>query len=114
MALPTSLSLGTRVVVFGGVASAPTYFVGGGGEKNYQSPTVPGSGIPATGWPGMCVQVQGVAPDFLGSTFAVFGTDGQIHLVSGLGSQALTNATTWAANGSNPTASRWQYVDLTA
>lgn len=114
MALPTTLSLGTRVIVYGATASAPRFYVSSSGDKNYYDPITPGSDIPATGLPGLCVRVMGSAPDFLGSIFALLGEDGVVRQISGVGSQPLVNVSTWTTNGSDPTKSRWQYVDLTA
>jgi hypothetical protein len=126
MALPTTMSIGSRVIWWAGyqppipppALSGPTLVPGNAGYPGV-TPTPPNvAGTGPMGYPGMtgtgpfvglCQSVGGSSPDFVGSTAAVHDSRGQPFLV-----QLGINFSTWQSGGSQPALAHWQFVDLSA
>jgi hypothetical protein len=124
VALPTTMSLGTRVIWFAPYqppvpqpfSSAGPQVVpsaGGGGSPipgNISGQAPPYAGMIGVGpFVGLCQSVGGAAPDFVGSTAVVFDARGVPFWV-----QLGVNITTWTSGGSLPGAAHWQFIDLSA
>jgi hypothetical protein len=124
MALPTTMSLGSRIIWWppfsppilpsgapavvppigaGGVAPIPQNVVGVSSGASYPGMTGNGPFV------GLCSQVGGAAPDFIGSAAVIHDARGTPFLV-----QLGVNATTWTSGGSQPMQQHWSFVDLTA
>ena len=123
VAVPTSLSTTTRCQYFPSVQPPPQPLFSGAGPVAVPSMQSPGPApIPVgnpppaapdcagTGpLPALCISVQGVSPDYLGSVFAVFDVDGSVKIRS-----RVISVTTWSSQGSNPAVARFQMVDALA
>jgi hypothetical protein len=125
MALPTVMSLGTRIIFWppyspsipppgaapitvppigaGGVAPIPQNVVGVSSGATYPGMTGNGPFV------GLCSQVGGATPDFIGSTAVIHDARGTPFLV-----QLGVNTATWTSGGSQPMQQHWSFVDLTA
>ena len=126
MALPTTLSQGSRILwTPPATAAPPTQLFSSAGPQVVPSPQAPGPAPIPTGFavaqpqypgmvgsgpfPGLCQSVSGAGPDFVGSIAIVHDGRGQPFLVTMGPSQA-----TWVSNGSPPSQAHFQLVDLSA
>jgi hypothetical protein len=112
MAKPALPNVGTRI--YPSQRPVPTSFIQQpSGQRLYNplpSPNAPPDVAAAGGvTAGLVLSVGGAAPDYLTMTFAVFGIDGSTTIKTG-----VLNVASWVSAGSDPTKSRWDYVDLTA
>src|ERR1700730_12319693 len=125
MALPTTMSPGTRIVWWAPYSppilppSSPTVVPANAGDPA-PTPIPPNVvGVPSSAaYPGMagngpfvglCQSVGGASPDFVGSSAVIHDARGQPFLV-----QLGINLATWTANGSQPAQQHWQFIDLSA
>jgi hypothetical protein len=99
VAKPASPSIGTRMLYYAALPSAPT--TGAPPPVDIIAQVGP--------YPATVVQVGGSAPDYLPMLLSVHGPDGNTYLRT-----AVLNIATWTTNGSKPGVARWDYVDLTA
>jgi hypothetical protein len=125
MALPTTLSLGTRVIWWAPYSppilppSTPTTVPASAGNAT-PTPVPPNVvGVPPSAtYPGMsgsgpfvglCASVGGASPDFVGSSAVIHDARGAPFLI-----QMGINLATWQSGGSQPSQQHWQFVDLSA